>query len=135
MDTSFVAGTLPPKKATEYFRKAAKAKTILPPEAPMKMPSTSVHQLRQRAAAELASQGFAAPKHLVDSDLLEQKQGLLIAKRKANQRISFDAHDAHRANIQAIADAQHSYVMGKTCFNTITTSCSCNILWVPLTQN
>ena len=80
----------------------------------MKMPTSSVYQLKRRAEAELAAQrGFPPSEQHVEADLLEKKQGVLIARRKANMRIDFEAFDAHRANIEGILNAQHTYAANK----------------------
>ena len=96
------------------MQQLAKPKQVFPAEPPMKMPSTSVYQLRRRAEAELAAQrGFPPSEQRVDADLSEQQQGPLIAKRKANQRIDFEAFDAHRANVEGILNAGHAYAANK----------------------
>ena len=45
----------------------------------------------------------------MDANLLEQREGELIARRRANQRVNFEAYDAHKANIEALLSAQHGY--------------------------
>ena len=107
---SIVAGTRAPIEAVKYFREAAKPKQVFPPDPPMRMPSTSVAMLRRRAKAELAQQGGFPPSETnVDANLLEQREGELIARRRANQRVNFEAYDAHKANIEALLSAQHGY--------------------------
>ena len=107
---SIVAGTRAPIEAVKYFREAAKPKQVFPPDPPMRMPSTSVAMLRRRARAELAQQGGFPPSETnVDANLLEQREGELIARRRANQRVNFEAYDAHKANIEALLSAQHGY--------------------------
>ena len=105
-----VAGTRAPIEAKKYFQEAAKPKQVFPPDPPMRMPTTSVAMLRRRARAELAQQGgFPPSENNVDADLLAKREGELIARRRANQRISFEAYDAHRANVEAMLSAQHGY--------------------------
>ena len=107
---SIVAGTRAPIEAVKYFREAAKPKQVFPPDPPMRQPSTSVAMLRRRARAELAQQGGFPPTETnVDANLLEQREGELIARRRANQRVNFEAYDAHKANIEALLSAQHGY--------------------------
>ena len=107
---SLVAGTRAPIQAKKYFQEAAKPKQVFPPDPPMRMPTTSVAMLRRRARAELAQQGgFPPSENNVDADLLAKREGELIARRRANQRISFEAYDAHRANVEAMLSAQHGY--------------------------
>ena len=114
METSVVTGTRAPIHAKRYMQQLAKPRQVFPEDPPMKMPSTSVYQLRRRAEAELAAQrGFPPSEQRVDADLSEQQQGPLIARRKANSRIDFEAFDAHRANIEGIMNAQHSYAANK----------------------
>ena len=68
---------------------------------PMAMPKTTVKQLQMRAKAELASQGGFPSKSdaSVDPNLLQNRQGLLIARQKTSD-INFDAHAANARNIE-----------------------------------
>ena len=69
---------------------------------PVAMPKTSVKQLQARAKAELASQGGFPGKSdaSVDPNLLQNRQGLLIARQKAATDVNFDAHAANARNIE-----------------------------------
>ena len=97
MDTSIAAGTRSSAQAIAFAQKRAMPKQILPVklEAPVKMPETSVQQLRQRADAESASQRLHAPKDSIQKDIVADREGILVARRRAAQRMDFAKFDAH----------------------------------------
>ena len=109
MDNSISAGTRSDAKAIEFMRTRAMPKQVLPAkvEPPMKMPTTSVQQLRQRAEAEIASQQLYAPRINAEADLVQQREGELVARRHAAQRMDFKKFDAHVQNIKGILQAQY----------------------------
>ena len=104
MDT----GTRSSAQATQYLRSRAPPKQIEAAAPPPSLPSTSVQQLRQRAEAELASQQLLAPKENVRADLVQQREGELIARRKAAQRMNFQKFDAHVQNMSKVLSAQYA---------------------------
>ena len=81
MDTSIAAGTRSSAQAIAFAQRRAMPTQLLPAkvEAPVKMPETSVQQLRQRADAELASQRLHAPKDSIQKDIVADREGLLVA--------------------------------------------------------
>ena len=66
-----------------------------------------MQQLRQRAEAEIASQQLYAPRINAEADLVQQREGELIARRRAAQRMDFKKFDAHVQNISGILAAQY----------------------------
>ena len=115
MDTSIAAGTRSSAQAIAFAQRRAMPKQILPApvEAPMKMPETSVVQLRQRAEAEIAAQRLHAPKDSIEKDILADREGLLVARRRADQRLDFAKFDAHVQNLRNTVSAQQTYLHGK----------------------
>ena len=93
MDTSIAAGTRSSAQAIAFAQKRAMPKQILPAkvEAPVKMPETSVQQLRQRADAEIAAQHLHAPKDSIQKDLLADREGALVARRRAAREADHQA--------------------------------------------
>ncbi len=115
MDTSIAAGTRSSAQAIAFAQKRAMPKQILPAkvEAPVRMPETSVVQLRQRAEAEIAAQRLHAPKDSIEKDILADREGLLVARRRADQRLDFTKFDAHVQNLRNTITAQQTYLHGK----------------------
>ena len=64
---------------------------------PVAMPQTTVKQLQDRANAEIAAQGGFpnTPDARVDPNLLQNEQGVLVARQKAATDVNFDAR-GHR---------------------------------------
>ena len=110
MDTSIAAGTRSSAQAIAFAQKRAMPKQILPApvEAPVKMPETSVQQLRQRADAEIASQRLHAPKDSIQKDIVADREGILVARRRAAQRMDFTKFDAHVQNLRNTIQAQQT---------------------------
>ena len=115
MDTSIAAGTRSSAQAIAFAQKRAMPKQILPApvEAPVKMPETSVQQLRQRAEAEIAAQRLHAPKDSIQKDIVADREGLLVARRRAAQRMDFSKFDAHVQNMRNTIQAQQTYLHAK----------------------
>ena len=106
MDNSIVSAGVSTKQRQQQLRKAMPypvtkydSKIKKPPVA---MPKTTVKQLQLRAKAELASQGGFPSKSdaNVDPNLLQNEQGILIARQKAATDVNFDAHAAKARNIE-----------------------------------
>ena len=83
MDTSVAAGTRSSAQAIAFAQRRAMPKQTLPAkvEAPIRMPETSVQQLRQRADAEIAAQRLHAPKDSIQKDIVADREGLLVVER------------------------------------------------------
>ena len=115
MDTSIAAGTRSSAQAIAFAQRRAMPKQILPApvEAPVKMPETSVQQLRQRADAEIAAQHLHAPKDSIQKDIVADREGILVARRRAAQRMDFSKFDAHVQNLRNTIQAQQTYLHGK----------------------
>jgi hypothetical protein len=77
---------------------------------PMTMPKTSVAQLQERAKAEIAAQGGfpSGSDARVDSNLLADGQGVLIARQKAASAVDFDAHATEQRNIENMMTRGHN---------------------------
>ena len=110
MDTSIAAGTRSSAQAIAFAQRRAMPKQILPAkvEAPVKMPETSVQQLRQRADAEIAAQRLHAPKDSIQKDILADREGLFVARRRAAQHMDFTKFDAHVQNLRNSIQAQQT---------------------------
>ena len=109
-----LAGGRPPALAKEYFKKQAKARSIIPAEVPALLPEASMKNLQLRMDAQVAKQRpLPGAKSSVDQDLVEKERGEIIARRAANSRVSFEAYDAQRYNIEANLDAQRQMEAGK----------------------
>ena len=109
-----LAGSRPPALAKEYFKKQAKARSIIPAEVPALLPESSMKNLQLRMDAQVAKQRpLPGAKSSVDQDLVEKERGEMIARRAANSRVSFQAYDAQRHNIEANLDAQRQMEASK----------------------
>ena len=109
-----LAGGRPPALANEYFKKQAKARSIIPAEVPALLPESSMKNLQLRMDAQVAKQRpLPGAKSSVDQDLVEKERGEIIARRAANSRVSFEAYDAQRHNIEANLDAQRQMEASK----------------------
>ena len=114
MEISALTGGKPAVLQKEYFRKQAKARSILPPDVPALLPQSSVAQLQRRMDAKVAAQrALPGAKSNVDQDLVERQRGEMIARRVANTRVNFGAYDRERENIEAALDAQHKVTASK----------------------
>ena len=109
------AGTRSSAQAIAFAQRRAMPKQILPApvEAPVRMPETSVQQLRQRADAEIAAQRLHAPKDSIQKDIVVDREGLLVARRRAAQRMDFTMFDAHVQNLRNTIGAQQTYLHAK----------------------
>ena len=109
-----LAGGRPPALAKEYFKKQAKARSIIPAEVPALLPESSMKNLQLRMDAQVAKQRpLPGAKSSVDQDVVEKERGEMIARRAANSRVSFEAYDAQRHNIEANLDAQRQMEASK----------------------
>ena len=109
-----LAGGRPPVLAKQYFKKQAKACSIIPADVPALLPETSMKNLQLRMDTQVAKQRpLPGAKSSVDQDLVEKERGEMIARRAANSRVSFEAYDAQRNNIEANLDAQRQMEAGK----------------------
>ena len=106
MDNSIVAGTRSDAQANRFLRMRAPPKRVQAPDPVPSASGTSVQQLRSRAEAEIASQQLYAPKDSVQADLVQQREGQLVARRRAAQRMDFRKFDAHVQNMSQILSAQ-----------------------------
>ena len=114
MEISALTGGKPAVLQKEYFRKQAKARSILPPDVPALLPQSSVAQLQRRMDAKVAAQrALPGAKSNVDQDLVERQRGEMIARRAANTHMNFGAYDRERENIEAALDAQHKVTASK----------------------
>ena len=114
MEISALIGGKPAVLQKEYFRKQAKARSILPPDVPALLPESSVAQLQKRMDAKVAAQrALPGAKTSVEQDLVERQRGEMIARRAANTRVNFAAYDRERENIEAALDAQHKVQASK----------------------
>ena len=114
MEISALTGGKPAVLQKEYFRKQAKARSILPPDVPALLPESSMAQLQKRMDAKVAAQRpLPGAKSSVDQDLVERQRGEMIARRAANTRVNFAAYDRERENIEAALDAQHKVTASK----------------------
>ena len=109
-----LAGSRPPVLAKQYFKKQAKARSIIPADVPALLPEASMKNLQLRMDAQVAKQRpLPGAKSSVDQDLVEKERGEMIARRAANSRVSFEAYDAQRHNIEANLDAQRQMEASK----------------------
>ena len=114
MEISALTGGKPAVLQKEYFRKQAKARSILPPDVPALLPESSMAQLQKRMDAKVAAQRpLPGAKSSVDQDLVERQRGEMIARRAANTRVNFGAYDRERENIEVALDAQHKVQASK----------------------
>ena len=114
MEISALTGGKPAVLQKEYFRKQAKARSILPPDVPALLPESSMAQLQKRMDAKVAAQRpLPGAKSSVDQDLVERQRGEMIARRAANTRVNFAAYDRERENIEGALDAQHKVTASK----------------------
>ena len=115
MDTSAIlAGGRPPVEAKQYFRKKAKARSIVPAEVPALLPTNSMQGLQMRQDAHVAAQrAIPGAKTSVEQDIVEQRRGEMIARRSAHTRVNFGAYDRQRENIEANLDAQMKVTASK----------------------
>ena len=109
-----LAGSRPPVLAKQYFKKQAKARSIIPADVPALLPEASMKNLQLRMDAQVARQRpLPGAKSSVQQDIVEQERGEMVARRAANSRVSFAAYDAQRANIEANLDAQRQMEASK----------------------
>ena len=109
-----LAGSRPPVLAKQYFKKQAKARSIIPADVPALLPEASMKNLQLRMDAQVARQRpLPGAKSSVQQDIVEQECGEMVARRAANSRVSFAAYDAQRANIEANLDAQRQMEASK----------------------
>ena len=109
-----LAGGRPPVLAKQYFKKQAKARSIIPGDVPALLPEASMKNLQLRMDAQVARQRpLPGAKSSVQQDIVEQERGEMVARRAANSRVSFAAYDAQRANIEANLDAQRQMEASK----------------------
>ena len=109
-----LAGGRPPVLAKQYFKKQAKARSIIPADVPALLPETSMKNLQLRMDAQVAKQRpLPGAKSSVEQNLVEQERGEMIARRAAHSRVSFEAYDAQRSNIEANLDAQRQMEASK----------------------
>ena len=109
-----LAGGRPPVLAKQYFKKQAKARSIIPADVPALLPETSMKNLQLRMDAQVAKQRpLPGGKSSVQQDIVEQERGEMVARRAANSHVSFAAYDAQRANIEANLDAQRQMEASK----------------------
>ena len=109
MDADIAAGTRSDAQAVAFLQRRAIPKRLhqATPSDLVKFPTSTVQQVIQRTRAEeAATRGFPPSVNGVDPDLIEKAQGLENARRRAANRVDFDAYAHHRANVQNIMKLQ-----------------------------
>ena len=109
MDADIAAGTRSDAQAVAFLQRRAIPKRLhqATPSDLVKFPTSTVQQVIQRTRAEeAATRGFGPSVNGVDPDLIEKAQGLENARRRAANRVDFDAYAHHRANVQNIMKLQ-----------------------------